>query len=214
MFTGIIEETGKIKNLNKMGNNAILNIECNEVLRETAIGDSIAVNGICLTVKEMSKNFFCADISFETLNKSSLRYLNTNSLVNLERALTLNTRLGGHLVSGHVDGIGSISYIKSVGESYKIGIRYPMELDKYITVKGSVTIDGISLTVANVKNGILEVAVIPHTFDNTNLKNKKTDDYINIEVDMIARYLEKLLIGKTEDALKDKLQHLNFSEEL
>lgn len=214
MFTGIVEETGIIAGLNKSGNGAVLKIYCKKVLKDTVPGDSIAVNGICLTVTNLNENFFNADISFETLDKSSLKYLRINSLVNLERALTLNTRLGGHLVSGHVDGTGYISYIKSIGESYLLGVRYPMELDKYIAVKGSLTIDGISLTVAGAKNGICEVAVIPHTFNNTNLKDKKNNDPVNLEVDMIARYLEKLLINDNENTLKEKLQYLNYSEEI
>jgi riboflavin synthase len=212
MFTGIIEETGKIISLNKIGNNANMKISCCKVLENTKLGDSIAVNGICLTVKNIGANFFNVDISFETLSKSSLQFLNVNSEVNLERALSLQTRLGGHLVSGHVDDIGKISYVKSIGEFYKIGILYPTYLDKYIVKKGSITVDGISLTVTKVNNGVFEVAVIPHTFENTNLKNKRENDFVNLEVDMIARYLEKLIVDKDNNTILEKILDLKNLE--
>ncbi|UOD34340.1 riboflavin synthase [Deferribacteraceae bacterium V6Fe1] len=193
MFTGIIEELGKIKNLSIKGKDASICIEAHKVIEDTKIGDSIAVNGVCLTVVKLDKNIFWADLSFETLNKSSLKNLKPSNFVNLERALTLNTRLGGHLVSGHVDCVGKIAGIDRKGDSYELKVSYSKDIDRFIAIKGSVTLDGISLTVSDIKNNTLSVAVIPHTFENTNLKFKRAGDLINLEVDVIARYLEKLM---------------------
>lgn len=193
MFTGIIEELGKIKNLSIKGKDASICIEAFNIIEDTKIGDSIAVNGVCLTVVKIDKDMFWADLSFETLNKSSLKNLKPSNFVNLERALTLNTRLGGHLVSGHVDCVGKIAGIDRKGDSYDLKVSYTKDVDRFIAVKGSVTLDGISLTVSDIRNNMLSVAVIPHTFENTNLKFKRVGDLINLEVDVIARYLEKLI---------------------
>ncbi|MBZ4671937.1 riboflavin synthase [Deferribacterales bacterium Es71-Z0220] len=211
MFTGIIEELGKIKNLSVKGRDAVICIEALKVIEGTKIGDSIAVNGVCLTVVKMDKNMFWADLSFETLNKSSLQNLKPSNFVNLERALTLSTRLGGHIVSGHVDCVGKIAGIDRKGDSYELKVSYSKEVDKFIALKGSVTLDGISLTVSNIKNNVLSVAVIPHTFENTNLKFKRVGDLINLEVDVIARYLEKLMNKSDYNSnLKDGLFGLNL----
>ncbi len=199
MFTGIIEETGKIISVFKSGNSAKLKISCEKILDDLALGDSVAVNGVCLTAVSYGSNFFEADVSYETLAKSSLKNINTGSILNLERALTLSSRLGGHLVQGHVEGTGVIKNITKYGEFYKVFVEYPKELDKYIVEKGSISIDGISLTVINVVNNTFEVAVIPHTFENTNLKYKKNGDIINLETDIMARYVEKLMLSENKD---------------
>lgn len=209
MFTGIIEETGKVISIIKAGNSAKIKIGCEKVIENTALGDSIAVNGVCLTAVSIGSNFFEADVSSETLAKSSLSRVNIGALVNLERALTLSTRLGGHLVQGHVEGAGILKKITKSGDFYTITIEYPKELDKYIVEKGSIAIDGISLTVVNVVNNSFNVAVIPHTFESTNLKNKKNGDIVNLETDIIARYVEKMILSDNKD---DKLKSmiLNF----
>lgn len=205
MFTGIIEELGRVKSLTIKGKDASICIEAIKVIEDSKIGDSIAVNGVCLTVVKIDKNMFWADLSFETLNKSSLKNIKPSNFVNLERALTLNTRLGGHLVSGHVDCVGKIVGIDKKGDSYELKVSYSKDVDRFIAVKGSVTLDGISLTVSDITDNILSVAVIPHTFENTNLKFKRVGDPINLEVDLIARYLEKLIKKNDYNNLKSGL---------
>ena len=167
MFTGIIEETGTISAVEKKGEFAVLKVKCAKVLEGSQIGDSIAVNGTCLTVTSMSGDTFSADISYETLKKSTFADAVSGSPVNLERALTLSTRLGGHMVAGHVDGVGSIERLEKKSSAYVLTIRFPQEMDKYIAEKGSVCVDGISLTVSKVTGLTFDVAVIPHTFENT-----------------------------------------------
>lgn len=211
MFTGIIEELGTISGITKKGYSAELKISCNIVTNDSNIGDSIAVNGVCLTVTEISENHFSADISYETLNRSSIGHIRTGSRVNLERALTLNTRLGGHMVSGHVDCIGKIKSIDKKDDSYNLRINYDNTVQRFIAEKGSIAVDGISLTVAKIKDDCFEVAVIPHTFDNTNLKYKKNLDPVNLEVDIISRYLDKLLKKENNDStLGEKLGYLGW----
>ena len=189
MFTGIIEEIGKAQ---AVTNNKIT-IQASKVLENTKIGDSIAVNGVCLSVVKIGENSFDADISPETMNITALGKLKTGSLINLERALPANGRFGGHIVSGHIDGTGRVVNIKNEGEFYTIQFELTPELSKYVVKKGSIAINGISLTVADINNNIISVAVIPHTFENTNLKAMKSGDYVNIETDIIAKYIEKFL---------------------
>jgi len=209
MFTGIVEELGKISAVNRRGESAVLKVGCSKVINGTNLGDSIAVNGVCLTVTGMDANSFSADISYETLRRSSFDGIKPGDEVNLERALTLETRLGGHMVSGHVDGLGKIEKIVPKGDSYVLTVEYPEELDKYIADKGSITIDGTSLTVINENGRTFDVAVIPHTLTSTVLKNKNSGSKVNLEVDVVARYLDKLLkkSGNT-DKLKDKIVEL------
>ena len=189
MFTGIIEESGKVKAITQNK----ITVEAKVVTEGTECGDSIAVNGVCLTVTDLGKDYFSADISPETLRVTSLKYLKTGSLANLERAVQVGSRLGGHIVSGHVDGLGRGKYIKKEGEFYNIIIEIPSELTKYVVKKGSITINGISLTVADVKGDSVTIAVIPYTFENTNLKTLQSGDFVNIETDILARYVEKFL---------------------
>lgn len=215
MFTGIVEEIGRISSVRRTGKSAVLVVECQKVLEGSLLGDSIAVNGVCLTVIEMNDGSFCADISYETLDKSSMKHISNNTHVNLERALTLNTRLGGHLVSGHVDAVGEIKYIRPESGSFVLGIGFPKIIGKYIAEKGSVTIDGISLTVAKIESSTFEIAVIPHTYENTILSTKGSGDLVNIEVDQVARYIERLLQdGQHEDQLNAKLQQMYDLEDL
>ena len=173
MFTGIIEEMGTVKSIRKSANSAILTIGATKVLEETKIGDSIAVNGICLTVTEIESQFFKADVMHETLRRSSLNNLKTGSRVNLERAMAANGRFGGHIVSGHVDGVGTIAKIEKDDNAIWYTIKTAPAILKYIVEKGSITIDGISLTVAKVSNENFAISAIPHTVQVTILKDKK-----------------------------------------
>ncbi len=189
MFTGIIEESGKIQTVTQNK----ISVKAKTVLEGTKLGDSIAVNGVCLTVTNMGTDYFDADISPETMKVTALGQLKSGSLVNLERALPANGRLGGHFVSGHIDGLGRGKYINKNDNFYNIGIELPAELSKYVVKKGSITINGISLTVSDINENIIEIAVIPHTFNNTNLKHLQVNDYVNIETDILAKYVEKFL---------------------
>ncbi|WP_027119502.1 riboflavin synthase [[Mycoplasma] testudinis] len=197
MFTGIIEEVGKIKSITKKGDQTGLVVSAIKVLADTKIGDSIAVNGTCLTVTHFKTNEFSADVMNETVNRSSFQTLKIGSLVNLERAMQMNARLGGHMVAGHVDGTGLISKIKKDANAVWLTITCEPSILKYIIEKGSITIDGISLTVAKVSTSDFSVSLIPHTLSNTNLHTKKVKDLVNLENDLIGKYVEKLLFSKT-----------------
>ncbi len=203
MFTGIVEETGIVKALSANTLPAKIQIQCNQVLNDTQIGDSIAVNGVCLTVTEISKTTFTADIMKETLERSSLGDLKVGNTVNLERAATLNTRLGGHIVSGHIDGTGKISIIEEIENTYWYTIKCNKMLLKLIVEKGSIAIDGISLTVAKVSHEDFQVSIIPHTLCETTLIEKKVGDKVNLENDIIGKYVEKLLYFKNVEEKKE-----------
>lgn len=191
MFTGIIEEVGHIR---QMGGGQLA-IDCQKVVGDVALGDSIAVNGVCLTVTSFDKNHFTADVMPETIRRTSLAELKKGSPVNLERALTLSSRLGGHIVSGHIDGTGEILSFKEEGNAILMKIAAGSELLRYIVEKGSVALDGISLTVAAVTNKDFTVSLIPHTREVTNLGSKKAGSTINIETDVLGKYVEKMLAG-------------------
>lgn len=193
MFTGIVEEIGIIKSIKKGTKSTVLTIKASTVLEDTKIGDSICTNGVCLTVTNISSNGFDADVMAETLRKSNLGNLTIGSKVNLERALNLKTRLGGHLVSGHIDGIGKITSMIKEDNAIWVDINTSPEILKYIVYKGSVAIDGISLTVAYMDDKSFKVSVIPHTLDKTILSNKTIGDTVNLECDVIGKYVEKLL---------------------
>ncbi len=196
MFTGIIEEIGTILNINKIPNGAILNIDCAYVLSDTKIGDSIAVNGVCQTVTEISKNSFSVFCSYETLSLTTLGSLNSGDKVNLERALRLSDRLGGHIVSGHVDGVGKLISATKVGDSHKMTFSADKNLMHYVVKKGSVAIDGISLTVCERDNSTFSAAVIPHTYKNTLLKDLQKGSAVNIETDILGKYIENFLLSE------------------
>lgn len=193
MFTGIIEEIGKIQAIQRSVNSAILTINANSILSDIHIGDSIAVNGVCLTVTSFSKHSFCADVMHETLNRSSLKTLKTNSPVNLERAMPANGRFGGHIVAGHIDGIGTIYATKRDANAVWYTIQTAPSILHYIVEKGSIAIDGISLTVASVQNDHFQVSIIPHTLEQTVLQYKHVGDLVNLENDCIGKYVERLL---------------------
>ncbi len=193
MFTGIIEEIGELKSINRSSNSAVLTIGAKTVLEDIHLGDSIAVNGLCLTVVRFDKNSFSADVMPESLKRSSLGSLKTGSKVNLERAMAANGRFGGHIVAGHIDGTGIISSIRKDSNAVWYTIKTEQSILKYIVEKGSVAIDGISLTVAEVGGDSFSVSVIPHTAENTILPTKRTGDMVNLENDCIGKYVEKLM---------------------
>ena len=198
MFTGIIEEVGILEELSTGNGFGVMEIKCNKVLEDTKIGDSIATNGVCLTVKEKSSHSFKAEVMGETLAKSNLGSLKAGDKLNLERALRLSDRLGGHIVSGHIDGVGKIISIKEESNGTWFTISAPKDVLKYIIYKGSIGIDGISLTVAYVNDEVFKVSVIPHTLENTILENKKVNSNVNLECDLVGKYIEKLFAPKDE----------------
>ena len=215
MFTGIIEETGKISSIEKNGGGARIKISAKVVVENTVEGDSIAVNGVCLTVLNINSNGFSADVSQETLNRSTLKNLAMNSIVNLERAVTPATRLGGHIVQGHVDAPGKFLSAEQSGDFWTIRIGFPKEMGRYLVYKGSISVEGISLTIANLTNDCFEIAVIPKTWELTNLSSLKKGDEVNLEADVIAKYVERILLyGKTEQKTEgltmEKLRKAGF----
>ena len=193
MFTGIIEEVGTVKAVKRSGTSSFIEIQAKKVLEDIHLGDSIAVNGVCLTVTHCDGSIFRADVMNETLSRSSLGSLTTGSLVNLERAMAADGRFGGHIVSGHIDGTGTVSDIRNDGIAVWYTITAPPELLRYIVEKGSIAIDGISLTVAKVTETSFSVSIIPHTAAQTILGTKKTGDMVNLENDIIGKYVEKLM---------------------
>ena len=193
MFTGIIEEVGTVKAVQHSGSNSFIRIEAKKVLEDVHLGDSIAVNGVCLTVTHFDSTTFQADVMNETLSRSSLGSLRNGSPVNLERAMAADGRFGGHIVSGHIDGTGIISEITNDGIAVWYTISAKSEILRYIVEKGSIAIDGISLTVAKLTDSSFSVSVIPHTSDVTILGTKKTGDIVNLENDIIGKYIEKLM---------------------
>lgn len=205
MFTGIVEEVGKIKSISMGSSSAVLSIYGKKVLEHTKIGDSIAVNGVCLTVTGLENDLFTADVMAETIRRSSLGQLSAGSLVNLERAMAADGRFGGHIVSGHVDSMGTISNIKPEDNAIWYTIEADAKTLHYIVEKGSITIDGISLTVAYVDKECFKVSIIPHTRQETNLSAKKVLDKVNLECDIIGKYVEKLLQPIEEKAPESKI---------
>ena len=192
MFTGIVEECGTVLDVLKNGVSGSVQIQASTVLEGTKTGDSIAVNGVCLTVTKLTKSSFTADVMAETFRRTNLGNLGKNSRVNLERAMVADGRFGGHIVSGHIDGTGVISRIKEEGNAVWIYISAPQSILNLIVEKGSVAVDGISLTVAAVSDKEFAVSVIPHTRENTALSGKKTGAVVNLENDIIGKYVQKL----------------------
>ena len=196
MFTGIIEEIGVVTGIVQGAKSSRVTISANIIFSDLKLGDSVATNGVCLTVSEMTNSAFTADIMHETLKYTSLKGLASGTRVNLERAMAANGRFGGHIVSGHVDDTGVVLNIKRDDNAIIYTIEAGPDIVKYIVKKGSITIDGISLTVTNVDNSSFSVSIIPHTLQETILADRKTGDIVNLEVDILAKYTEKLLLGK------------------
>lgn len=202
MFTGIVEEIGYVEHIQNGEKFSRIKINAVKVLEQSQIGDSIATNGVCLTITNMTSGSFEADIMAETLRKSNLGSLRIGAAVNLERAMRLSSRLGGHLVSGHIDGIGEMMSITKEAAATWITIKAPAEILRYVVLKGSIAIDGISLTVADVTKEYFKVSVIPHTKNKTTLLMKGVTDQVNLEVDIIGKYVERLL-GLTHEVHKE-----------
>jgi riboflavin synthase len=191
VFTGIIEEVGVIQELRLGSEGAVVTVAAAQCTTGLKIGDSIAVNGVCLTATRIESSHFLADISAETLRISSFKQLKQGSRVNLERALMVGDRLGGHIMQGHVDGVGRlISKVRS-GDGWEISFDFPREIERYLVYKGSISVNGISLTIASLSKGVFSVAVIPHTFESTNLNRLAAGDLVNLEVDILGKYIER-----------------------
>lgn len=203
MFTGIIEEVGEVKSLKIGSESSKLTIKAHKVLEKTLIGDSIATNGVCLTVTNINGNTFEADVMEETFRRSNLGNLKVGSKVNLERALTLEKRLGGHIVSGHIDGCGKVLSLIKEKNAVWVTIGADKKILKYIIEKGSIAIDGISLTVAYVDEEVFKVSIIPHTGEETTLLTKTVGESVNLECDMIGKYVEKLLGFNNKEEKKE-----------
>lgn len=199
MFTGIIEEMGTVLSVTKSSTEAHIIINANKIFEDLKLGDSVAVNGVCLTASEIKGNTFKADVMNETFSRSSLSQLKSGNHVNLERAMAANGRFGGHIVAGHVDGTGTISEIKKDGNAVIYKITASSKITKYIIEKGSIAIDGISLTVIGVDSDSFKVSIIPHTIKETVLSEKKEGSIVNLENDMIGKYVEQLLLNKPEE---------------
>lgn len=193
MFTGIIEEKGSVRSIEFDGDNVRIVISAGVVTEGTKNGDSISVNGVCLTALDVEGDSFAADVSRETLDRSTLGSLNAGSPVNLERAVTPATRLGGHIVQGHVDGRGTFISATRDGDFYTVRIAFPPEFGRYLVYKGSVAVEGISLTVASLGEGYFDIAVIPKTWELTNLSSLRPGDDVNLEADVIAKYIERMV---------------------
>jgi len=201
MFTGIIEAVGTVSSCKKSAGDMLLTVETGSLdMSDVVPGDSIAVNGVCLTAVKLEDNRFQADVSAETLAHTTLGSFEAGRRVNLEKALTPSSRLGGHLVSGHVDGVGKVLDRKSVGNSERFRLQSPPELSRYIARKGSICVDGISLTVNSVNGTEFDLNIVPHTLANTVMNDYQAGSLVNLEVDIIARYIERMLIGDKNDA--------------
>ncbi len=210
MFTGIILAVGKIAAVQPKGGDYRLKIETGKLaIEDVVLGDSIAVNGVCLTAVELGANFFCADVSNETIARTSLKIAKVGDAVNLELALTPTTRLGGHIVSGHVDGLGAVVFKQPDGRSFKYKFKAPDNIAKYIAEKGSICINGVSLTVNEVDGAFFTVNIVPHTLQETTLGELVAGKEVNLEVDLLARYMERLIKGevaaKTSSSVTEEL---------
>jgi riboflavin synthase len=205
MFTGIIEEIGELASIQRGTKSVVLTIKADKILTDTSTGDSISTNGVCLTAVEIGKDYFKADVMHETIDRSSLGQLSKGSKVNLERAMRADGRFGGHMVAGHIDGTGEITDITKDDNAVWYKITTKPEIMRYIIEKGSIAIDGISLTVAKVAKSDFSVSIIPHTLGQTTLALRKKGDKVNLENDMVGKYIEKFLINDKDQTNKSKI---------
>lgn len=212
MFTGLIEEIGTVKSVIKGVNSAKITITASKILEDIKQGDSISTNGVCLTVTEFTHNSFSVDVMPETMRRSNLKHLKTGSRVNLERALKVGDRFGGHIVSGHIDGVGVITGFQEEDNATWVSIEAPGDILKYVVHKGSIAIDGTSLTVAYVDDKVLKVSIIPLTRDETTILEKNVGDEVNLECDMIGKYVEKLMMFREDIKLKKSI-NMDFLRE-
>lgn len=196
MFTGIIAAVGRVTAIKRNEKDMTIRVDSGKLdLSDVKLGDSIANNGVCLTVTELYPDGFAADLSYETIKRSGFANIKTGFALNLEKALQMNDRFGGHIVSGHVDGVGEITAITALGNAVEYWIKAPDELAKYIAQKGSITVDGISLTTNEIEGAAFKLTIIPHTIAQTNMVNYAVGTQVNLEVDLISRYLERLMLG-------------------
>ncbi|MBL8026374.1 MAG: riboflavin synthase [Fibrobacteres bacterium] len=210
MFTGIVEEIGQVVRIERVGENAVLHLKCKKVLDGSATGDSIAVDGVCLTAEKLTADGFSASATAETLKRSTLGAKAAGSNVNLERAVTPTTRMGGHLVQGHVDTVAVITGSRDSGKGLVRSFKLDKNVSRYVVEKGSITIDGVSLTIAEKKGEEFTVSVIPETAQRTTIREKKVGDKVNIEVDIIAKYVESLMNKGSNGLTIEKLMESGF----
>ncbi|MCW5962979.1 MAG: riboflavin synthase [Bryobacterales bacterium] len=218
MFTGIIEEVGAVEHLEKRASGAALRIRATTITRDAKEGDSISVSGVCLTARAITADAFSADLSPETLNRTALRTLRAGSQVNLERALLPTTRLGGHIVQGHVDGVGKVESLRELGDgNWWLTIEIPNDLEHYCVFKGSISVDGVSLTIAALEGKQVSAAVIPHTYANTTMREYRRSQPVNLEIDILAKYVEKMLAARDmpvtrpkSELTEEKLRELGY----
>ena len=210
MFTGLIEEIGTIENIVRQQDKINLSIKAKKILTDTKIDDSISINGICLTVVDIKTNSFAVQAVRETMQKSTIANWRKGEFVNLERAMKINDRLGGHIVQGHIDGIGTIDKITKLSDALELEIILPTGKNAYTIEKGSIAIDGISLTIAKKARDKIRIAIIPHTLNNTTLKDKKVNDKVNIEFDFFAKYIQNYLDGTKGSLTESKLKSWGY----
>jgi riboflavin synthase len=203
MFTGIIEEVGRIARIEQHGENRRITISAERTPKQLKTGDSVSVSGVCLTALDIKSDTFCADLAPETWTRTSFSRIHEGALVNLELPMKADGRFGGHIVQGHVDGVGKLTAFDRIGDSENrwLEIELPQEIEKYTVYKGSICIEGISLTVAKLEGNRCTVAIIPHTVEMTNLNSLKPKDPVNLEADLIAKYVEKMMSGKTRESM-------------
>ena len=212
MFTGLVEYVGVIESLERGALGARIRVQAGPLIKGLEKSCSIAVNGCCLTAVDITKESFTADLSGETLCRTSLGEIKTGMRVNLERPLTASKELGGHFVQGHVDGVGHVARLEAEGANWWFGVRVPPDLARYVAMKGSIALDGISLTVAGWHDGVVETAIIPFTYEHTNLSSLKVGDPVNVECDILAKYVERLVESQEETAIS-KLSVARLIEE-
>ncbi|ADM38326.1 riboflavin synthase subunit alpha [Bacillus spizizenii ATCC 6633 = JCM 2499] len=212
MFTGIIEETGTIESMKKAGHSMALTIKCSKILEDVHLGDSIAVNGICLTVTDFTKNQFTVDVMPETVKATSLNDLSKGSKVNLERAMAANGRFGGHFVSGHVDGTAEITRIEERSNAVYYDVKMDPSLTKTLVLKGSITVDGVSLTIFGLTEDTVTISLIPHTISETTFSEKTIGSKVNIECDMIGKYMYRFLHKANENKTQQTITKAFLSE--
>lgn len=211
MFTGLVKEIGKIKSIQSNAEGKVLEVSCTDLINDIAIDDSVAINGVCQTAVAVGKNFFKVQAVHATLEKTSFNEFKVGDEVNLELALRPMDRLGGHFVQGHVNGVTTISSIENKGRNYLVTIKTPPSLNRYLMDEGSITVDGISLTVYKKLEGAFQVSIIPHTWDHTILRNKRSGSTVNLEVDVLAKYVENLLMHSGSESGSQK--NIKFSRE-
>ena len=214
MFTGIIESLGKVESLQSVGGDVRLRIQTDLDMSDVHLGDSIATNGICLTVIDWGEKWYAADVSRESLNRTTLGTWKAGQPVNVEKAMLPTTRFGGHIVSGHVDAVGEITLVREDARSIYYEVTAPAEIAKYLAEKGSVTVDGISLTINHLRDSVISLNLIPHTAERTNIGTWKVGSKVNLEVDVLARYIERLLLGdKAAEATEQSKISMDFLAE-